>query len=98
VLQPGDESVPDVFGIEEIVIEQNAVSHAEAHGGIIGPNSHQSVPTLEFSLHHCVVDIHEALFYDMKSFFFELHELSAGAQCVSDCHAQYCSYLSRNVS
>lgn len=97
VMQPGDEGVPDVFGIEEIVVEQNAVSHAEAHGGIVGPNSHESVSTLELTFHHCVVDIQEALLDDVKPFFFELHELSAGTQCVSDRHPQYCSYLPRNV-
>jgi hypothetical protein len=66
--QPQGEEVPNVDGVEDIVIEEEGVSHAQTHGGIVRPHPHFPVPAS--------FDVLKALLDDPQAFLFEVLELS----------------------
>lgn len=88
VVEPGYEGVAHVFGVELVSVEEDAVGHAEAHGGVVRPHSHLTVTSLYLPIHDSIVDVRKPFLDELIALLPPLHELSACSQRVSNGHAQ----------
>jgi len=84
MMEPEGEEIAYVCGVEVEVIEQDAVGHAQTHGGIISPDSDHAVPS--------VLDVLKPILDDSQPFFPEVLELSRSSKCVTDGHSQHSRY------
>jgi hypothetical protein len=78
MVQPSDEGMPHMFGIELVLVQEDAISHAQPHRCIISPHSYLAMATLKMVFHNSIMDVHKSLFYYPIAFFLKLHELSTG--------------------
>lgn len=88
LIEPESEHVPDVLGVEKIVVEEDAVRHAETHRGVVSPNPDLAVSALQYAALNGLVDIFQTSFDHTKATLSEWYELSASAKRITDGHAE----------
>ena len=88
VVEPEREHVADVSGVEEVVVEEDTVRHAEAHRSVVRPHPDLPMPALKNPIFNCLVHVLQARLDDSQSAFPERDELGARAQRIANGHAQ----------